>query len=1325
LFEQCCDQIRVTDDTRLAVSGERVSLSFAELDAWANQLARLLLAQGVCPGERVALLFEYPVYSYVAMLAVLKVHAAYVPLDPGFPAERIALIVDDSGADFVLCQESMVGRFHDIPVRTVALDSVQEKIEQESGERLTDAETGVPVDELAYVIYTSGSTGTPKGVAIDHPSIVNFVRVAAENYGYRPGDRVYQGLTIAFDFSVEEIWVPLLAGATLVPKPSGTTSLVGDDLGDFLRQQRVTALACVPTLLASLDTDLPDLRFLLVSGEACPQDLVARWWSPHRRFLNAYGPTEATVTATWALLHPEQPVTLGEPLPSYTVAILDPHRPRVLAPGETGEIAIAGIGLAREYLNQPDKTTDVFVPDFLDLPHNPSGRLYRTGDLGRLNSKGNIEYLGRIDTQVKIRGYRVELTEIESALLGLKGIAQAVVDTYQPSAHASEELVAYYSTTNETTHLNPETLHQALREQLPAYMVPAYFEHLPTIPLMPSGKADRNNLPEPTHRYRTSSTAYTKPETTTEHALAAALATVLDLPTTDVSTSAHFFTDLGTNSLLLARFRSRLRSDPRLPTLSVRQVYENPTIQQLAAILDNNPHTKAEPKPSTEDMKKDAAQVSTFQYVLCGASQLLLFTGYLYLMIQLFTPPLDWISQAPDVPTTYLRALPVGIGLFATLCLAPIAVKWVLIGRWTTDEIPVWGWKYVRFWFVKALMRSNPLMLFLGTPLYNFYLRALGAKIGPSVLVLTRHIPICTDLLTIGAHSVVRKDAYLNGYRAEAGIIQPGTVTLGARSFVGEGSILDINTEIGDHGQLAHASALHSGCSIPAGTHWHGSPAERTHVDYLTVEPAHVSRTRKVRTCVTRLLPILVAYLPLSLGTIDDSVLEGRWTFTTAPPTEGLFYAETAAAATATVLFGIPLGLLLITTVPRLLAKAVQPGRTYPLYSFQYGMHRLIARLTNFKFYMNLFGDSIYIPYYLRALGYKLPSLVQTGSNFGAEQQHENPFLTTIGSGTMVSDGLSMMNASYSSTSFRVDRGHIGERNFLGNRVHYPAGGRTGDNVLLATKVMVPLDGEVQENTGLLGSPAFLIPRSVERDSTAIPEDPQEMRRALRSKTRHNTATIGIFLATRWLLLFGAFTLGLIDDYLPTDPAGIAVLIELGSMFLGLGYFTLLERAAFGFRRLRPRSCSIYERAFWRHERLWKLLIPALTVLDGTPFKNLLWRLLGVRIGHKVFDDGCSMPEKTLVTIGDGATLNAGSVIQAHSLEDGSFKSDYVVVKRGATLGVGAFIHYGTTIGEHATVEADSFLMKGEEVAPNQRWRGNPAQELVTPDRQTSLATSL
>jgi non-ribosomal peptide synthetase component F len=261
----------------------------------------------------------------------------------------------------------------EFPVRKLYLDTAEADMARLSPARFGAVERAEPDDQLCYIVYTSGTTGTPKGVAIEHAGICNFVSVASEVYGYKETDRVYQGMTIAFDFSVEELWVPLVVGATLVPgRPGGC--LLGDDLADFLIERRVTALCCVPTVLATIDKEVPDLRFLLVSGEACPHHLVKRWHHPGRIMLNAYGPTEASVTTTLTELQPDKPVTIGRPLPTYTVVILDEQDEKEVPPGAVGEIGIAGIGLAKGYLNRADLTARKFVPDFLNLTNNPSKR---------------------------------------------------------------------------------------------------------------------------------------------------------------------------------------------------------------------------------------------------------------------------------------------------------------------------------------------------------------------------------------------------------------------------------------------------------------------------------------------------------------------------------------------------------------------------------------------------------------------------------------------------------------------------------------------------------------------------------------------------------------------------------------------------------------------------------------------------------------------------------------------------------------------------------------------------------------------------------------
>ncbi|WP_433298943.1 Pls/PosA family non-ribosomal peptide synthetase [Pseudonocardia sp. CA-142604] len=1313
VFEDQVDRMRSSGIVdQLAVDAGEITLTFAELDERANRLARFLIAQGAGPGDRIALLFDQAVHSYIGMLAVLKINAAYVPLDVGFPSDRIAYIISDAGARMVLSLAHVRDRvdgLDDFAPGLVYVDQAENAIAQQSPARLSDAERGEPVEDLAYLIYTSGTTGRPKGVAIEHASICNFVRVAAEVYGISAQDRVYQGMTIAFDFSVEEIWVPWMAGATLVPKPAGST-LLGWDLHDFLTERHVTALCCVPTLLATLEEDLPELRFLLVSGEACPQDLIARWHKPGRRFLNVYGPTEATVTATWTTLDPNRPVTIGQPLPTYSTVILDRDDPHHALPhGSVGEIGIAGIGLAAGYLNRDDLTQKAFIPDFLGIPGNPSGRIYRTGDLGRVNAAGEIEYMGRIDLQVKIRGYRIELTEIESVLLQVPGVAAAVVDTFEPTPGATE-LVAYYSLRSDTTVLDPEEITAHLEERLPTYMVPAYLEQLAAIPMTPQDKVDRRALPAPTERRAASGGAeHVAPASETEQILAGALARTLGVD--QVSVEDDFFDDLGTNSLLMAQFSARVRKETALPSLSMREIYQHSTVRELAAAVGG-------PIPAADRSAETGTVVRTSNvgYLVTGALQLLTFLVVTFVGSVVVDRVFTWASDGTDLLQVFTRSAAAAAVVFLATALLPIVAKWVLVGRFTEREIRLWSPGYFRFWLVKTLIQVNPMALFAGSPVYNLYLRALGAKIGRGATILSRSVPVATDLISIGADSIIRRNVLFSGYHAVGGVLRTGRITLGRDVFVGETSVLDIGTTMGDGAQLGNASSMHEGQVVPAGEAWHGVPAEPATTNYRVVAPAPRGTLRRFVFGTAEILGSLVLLSALSgvVITLLTAVPQVENFFE--PPVAALaapsYYLSLVALSAVVFFGGLIVWLAVMFVVPRLLTPMLRPGRTYRLYGFHHVVASLITLLSNSPFFMTLFGDSSAVVGYARGLGYDLSKTEQTGSNFGTELQQDSPLLTRIGTGTMVSDGLSVLNTDYSSSSFRVSRIAIGERNFLGNGIVYPADAKLGANVLLATKVLVPIDGPVREDVGLLGSPAFEIPRSVARDSQFDElKSPEVLRRRLRAKLRYNLASMATFLLVRWVQLVAlVIFLAVSSEFYARFGAVATVVGILADLVFGTLLGVFAERAVMGFRKLSPKFVSIYDPYFWRHERLWKHNM--MFGMAGTPFRTVLWRLLGVQVGKRLFDDGGSIPDKTLVTIGDDVVLNSSSVIQCHSLEDGTFKSDRTVIGSGAAIGVSAFVHYGVTMGEGTVLAADSFLMKGEETAPFTRWGGNPATEL-------------
>ncbi|MEU7487354.1 Pls/PosA family non-ribosomal peptide synthetase [Streptomyces sp. NPDC042319] len=805
----------------------------------------------------------------------------------------------------------------------------------------------------------------------------------------------------------------------------------------------------------------------------------------------------------------------------------------------------------------------------------------------------------------------------------------------------------------------------------------------------------------------------------TESLLADVLAAVVHVE--HVPLDSHFFDDLSADSLLMAQFCARLRKRDDLPTVSMKDIYRYPTIRSLAAAFDAPAPAPAVPDVVVADVPAppEPATPSTARYVMCGALQLLLFLGYAYVTALVLALGYDWIAAGSGLLDGYVRTVLFGGAVFLGMCVLPILAKWLLIGRWKPQRIRIWSLAYVRFWLVRTLIQLNPLVLFAGSPLYVLYLKALGAHIGRRVTILSKHVPVCTDLLTVGDNTVIRKEAFLTCYRAESGWIRTGPVTLGKDVYISESTVLDIDVSMGDGAQLGHASSLHAGQAVPAGERRHGTPGQPTDTDYRRTGPARCTTASRVSYSLAQLLTALLVYVPLMLSGADllvSQVPQLKSVLSTEPLTftSWVFYRDALAASFVLFFGSLLFGLLFVTTVPRLLHLFLKPDKVYPLYGFHYSVHRAIARLTNSKVFMRLAGDSSLVVHYLRGIGYDLSRVEQTGSNFGTDVKHENPYLSTIGTGTMVADGLSVINADYSSTSFRVTRVAIGPHNFLGNQVAYPAGGRTGDNCLLATKVMVPIDGEVREGVGLLGSPSFEIPRSVERDATFDHlRSGAELRQQLARKNRHNAVTLASFLFARWIHLFGVLLLAgaAAGLYASVGALAFAAATVLTLVFT-LGFTALAERASTRFRPQSPRFCSIYHPHFWQHERFWKHQAMELRLLNGTPFKGLFWRLLGVRLGRRLFDDGARMPERTLVTIGDDCTLNISSVIQCHSQEDGTFKSDRSTLGNGCTLGTGTLVHYGVTVGDGAVLGPDSFLMKGEEVPPHARWAGNPAREM-------------
>lgn len=1316
LFESRCDELTTLASAPMAVAEAGRTVTFVELEAMANRVAHRLLAEGCRPGDHLAVLLDRSSFAYAILLGISKIGAVYVPMDSAFPPDRLNFICDDAGVSLLIVH-------HHGPapgsLTTPTLELDERSLAGLPTERPTVAQTGPMVTERSYVIYTSGSTGRPKGVPIDQGSICNFVRVAAEEYGYEVGDRVYQGLTIAFDFSVEEIWVPLLAGATLVPNQTGS-SLVGDELADFLEAERVTALCCVPTLLTTVQRELPDLRLLVLSGEACPPELAERWHRTGRVLLNAYGPTETTVTATMSIIEPGSKLTIGQPLPTYSVVIVEPDDPRpgepiaVLPRGEVGEIVIAGIGVAAGYLNRPDKTAAAFIPDSLGLPNNPSGLLYRSGDLGRILDTGEIEYLGRIDTQVKIRGYRIELTEIESALLAVPGVTSGVVDVHEP-APGRRELIAYYTCPDARGDaVTPRAVAEQLRNTLPAFMVPPHIELLAALPMMASDKVDRNALPGPSGRRVAgdgNGDEVVAPSSDLEHLMCEAMSEILGVDS--VSIEVDFFDDLGADSLSMAELGAVLRSE--IPDIRMRDFYEERTIARLAARVQ----TRDRSTSTTIVNDDELTRVSTFSYLACGVAQVATMLTGLYLTIAALVATLTWATETEQLVVVYGRAAAAAVAWFVVLSVAPIVAKWLLVGRWKAETFPLWGRRYYRFWFVRSLLALAPAGRMIGTPVQIAFERLLGADIDWSALLHAR-APLCSDLVSIGADAVVMPGVKMHGYEARSGRMAIDGVTLGDRSFVGVGSVLGLATGLADDAQLAHASTLDDGEHVPVAQRRHGTPAEVSTTSFRSgTMPGwpRVSARRRVGFSVAILSwrALVVAPLPIVGWALGKRI--GAADFVRDATLSPVSVLATGALIVALLALVALWGFAVSITLPRAARRLVRPGRDYRLYGIHHELFRFIERRTNSRFLNIMFGDSAAILHYLRAVGLRFKRIVQTGSNFGTTQRWDNPYCIDVGAATMVSDGLKLVTATYSGRGFRTDTIRIGDQNFFGNDVDVPVGQRAGDNVLVGTKTMLPIDGALHHDTGLLGSPAFEIPRSVDRDQRfARTDDPVALERDLVRKRRLNTRSGLVFAGSQWLFFATAILLLVRYERLlafeqSTEIALVVAAIVVPGYVL---YQALVERAVLGFKPLQPRFCSIYESSFWLHERYWKIgSMRPMALVRSTPLSGLLWRLRGVQVGARLFDDGAAIPEASLVSIGDDCVLNAATVIQGHSLEDGMFKSDHIEIGTGCSFGTNSFVHYGAVIGDGCRIGANAFVMKGQVATERTIWSGNPAAPLT------------
>jgi amino acid adenylation domain-containing protein len=579
IFAELFEAQVARDPERTAVESGNESLTYGELDSRAEAVAGALRARAVGVGARVAVLMDRGPDMIVSLLGIMKSGAAYVPLDPAFPARRLGFVLEDSGAAVMLTQVEYAAMLTGSTAEILCVGALAEQVCETEVDTGTTAAAAGPEDP-AYVIYTSGSTGKPKGVVVPNRALVNFLYAMVEQPGLSESDVLAAVTTVSFDIAALELYLPLLVGArvALLRKEEVEDPF---QLAESLERAGATAMQATPAtwrmLIDSGWQGIPDLK-ALCGGEALPPDLVASLLLRVRELWNMYGPTETTI---WSSIHKvesvEDLISIGRPIANTQIHILDEQLQPVPV-GARGELHIGGDGLARGYLNRPELTKEKFIPNPLTFALSP--RLYKTGDVARYLPDGRIECLGRMDHQVKIRGFRIELGEIETALSGHPAVNKCVVVAREDSPGA-KRLAAYYLPSDGQS-LTVSDMRSHLKQTLPDYMIPTVVVCLDKLPLTPNGKIDRRALPILKQSWADSERQFAAPRTPVEETLAEIWREVLGLE--KVGIHDDFF-DLGGHSLLATQVVSRLRRSAFPVELPLRQLFDSPTIAALGEFV--------------------------------------------------------------------------------------------------------------------------------------------------------------------------------------------------------------------------------------------------------------------------------------------------------------------------------------------------------------------------------------------------------------------------------------------------------------------------------------------------------------------------------------------------------------------------------------------------------------------------------------------------------------------------------------------------------------------------------------------------------------------
>ncbi|WP_187344515.1 Pls/PosA family non-ribosomal peptide synthetase [Aldersonia kunmingensis] len=1250
-------------------------LTYAELATVVMEGVEWLDRSGVRPGDRVGVRMPSGSYSlYVAILSVLAVGAAYVPVDADDPEERAELV------------------FGEAKVRAVITADGVTMMDAPPAPPIADPTVPRPtLEDDAWIIFTSGSTGTPKGVAVGHRSAAAFVdaeaRLFLQDDPIHPGDRVLAGLSVAFDASCEEMWLAWRHGACLVPAPRALVRS-GVDLGPWLVAHEVNVISTVPTLAAMWPPEaLENVRLLIFGGEAVPPELAerlagtghdGRLAGEGREVWNTYGPTEATVVACAALMD-GGPVSIGHPLDGWDLAVVDANGQRV-AEGETGELVIGGVGLAR-YLD-PAKDAEKYAP----MPTLGWDRAYRSGDLVRLERDGLI-FNGRADDQVKLGGRRIELGEVDNALQNLPGVRGAAA-AVRKTETGHQILVGYLAADD---GFNLKAARVLLAEQLPAALVPrlALVDELPT---RTSGKVDRNALPWPLAGVG---------DAGADHGLDGTAGWVAELWTkilgAEITGLDDDFFDHGGGSLAAAQLVTALREQH--PNVTVADLYDHPRLGSLAERLDNF-------APAAEvEARVVAPTPRRAQFIQIAATlPLSTLTG------------LQWVTWLALVSNIFGWFVPTGPG--TTLSWVPTLSWWLVLpafvlfitpfgrmaicvlgARLLLDDIepgnyPRGGSEHVRLWTALRLSEASGAENLSGAPWMVPFARALGAKVGRGVDLHT--LPPVTGLLELGDGCCVEPEVDLSGHWIDGDVVHIGRIVIGPGAVVGSRSTLLPGAVVGKNAVVAAGSAVTG--KVKAAQYWAGSPAVKVGKAEHPWPDQTPPRARHW-VLVFALTSIVLAAMPI-LGLAAGIALIGWWIHDSASVWSAFGQAMLMLPVATLLSLFLFAGLTVVSV--RLLAIGVHEG-AHPVRSrigWQvWATERLMDSARTFLFPLYA---SLLTPVWLRLLG------ADIGRNVEASTVLLLPKFTTVGDGAFLADDTMIASYELGGGWMRIGQAKIGKRAFLGNSGMTAGGRRVPKNGLVAVLSAAP--SKAKAGSSWLGSPPVRLRRAASHSDVGRTFDPPlrlKIARALVETCRLIPVMVSFGVGLLVLASLAALASGL--NYAVAAVLAGVVLMVAGAL---AGLIAVLAKwLVVG--RIRKVEHPLWSSFVWRNE-VSDAFVETVAApwfaraATGTAVMNIWLRGLGAKIGRGVWCESYWLPEADLVTLGDGATVERGCVVQTHLFHDRIMAMDTVTLGAGATLGPHCVALPAASVGAGATVGPASLVMRGDTVPPSTRWQGNP-----------------